>query len=175
MRCVAFSLRWSSSLQGTDSRLMGLSSCGAQAQSLCNTWNPSGTPRMEPVSPASAGGVPSTVPPGESPAPFLTVLLPFLERERLFSHCVSAPSSQCQTQCVPTDHTQEMGSLVSLLILLLCLLLSHHSPTVVTAILKGTLLNPDFRVSPACAPPPSFISQVGPTHSYSLRLIFSSC
>ena len=46
-----------------------LSSCGAQAQSLCGTWD---LPRkgIEPVSPALASGLPATVPPGEPPKLF---------------------------------------------------------------------------------------------------------
>ena len=43
----------------------GLSSCGAQTWLLCGMWNPPG-PGIKPVSPASAGSFPSTVPPGKS-------------------------------------------------------------------------------------------------------------
>ena len=46
-----------------------LSSCGAQAQPLHGMWDPPG-PGLEPVSPALAGGLPTTVPPGKSPDKF---------------------------------------------------------------------------------------------------------
>ena len=42
-----------------------LSSCGAQAQSLRGMWNPPG-PGLEPVSPALAGRLLPTAPPGKS-------------------------------------------------------------------------------------------------------------
>ena len=41
-----------------------LSSCGSRAQSLCGTRDPPG-PGHEPVSPALAGGLPTTAPPGK--------------------------------------------------------------------------------------------------------------
>ena len=41
-----------------------LSSRGALAQLLWGMWNPQG-PGLEPVSPAKAGGPPTTAPPGE--------------------------------------------------------------------------------------------------------------
>ena len=41
-----------------------LSSCGAQAQLLCGMWDPLG-PGIEPVSPALAGGLSTTAPPGK--------------------------------------------------------------------------------------------------------------
>ena len=43
-----------------------LSSCGAQAQWLCGMWDLP-RPGFEPVSPALAGGLLTTVPPGKSP------------------------------------------------------------------------------------------------------------
>ena len=43
----------------------GLSSCGAQAQLLCSMWDLPG-PRLEPVSPALAGGFLTTAPPVKS-------------------------------------------------------------------------------------------------------------
>ena len=43
-----------------------LSSCGARAQLLRGMWDPPG-PGLEPVSPALAGGLPTTAPPGKSP------------------------------------------------------------------------------------------------------------
>ena len=42
-----------------------LSSCGSQAELLCGMWNLPG-PVIQPVSPALAGGLPSTEPPGKS-------------------------------------------------------------------------------------------------------------
>ena len=44
---------------------VGSSGCDTQSQLLHGMWNLSGL-GMEPVSPASAGGFPSTVPPGKS-------------------------------------------------------------------------------------------------------------
>ena len=41
-----------------------LSSCGSRAQLLHGMWDPPG-PGHEPVSPASAGGLPTTAPPGK--------------------------------------------------------------------------------------------------------------
>ena len=41
-----------------------LSSCGARAQPLCGTWDPP-RPGPEPVSPALAGGLPTTAPSGK--------------------------------------------------------------------------------------------------------------
>ena len=41
-----------------------LSSCGAQAQLLRGMWDPP-RPELEPVPPALAGGLPTTVPPGK--------------------------------------------------------------------------------------------------------------
>ena len=41
-----------------------LSNCGSRAQSLRDMWDPP-RPGLEPVSPASAGRLPTTVPPGK--------------------------------------------------------------------------------------------------------------
>ena len=41
-----------------------LSNCGSRAQPLCGTWDPP-RPGLEPVSPALAGRLPTTVPPGK--------------------------------------------------------------------------------------------------------------
>ena len=41
-----------------------LSNCGSRAQLLHGTWDPPG-PGPEPTSPALAGGLPTTVPPGK--------------------------------------------------------------------------------------------------------------
>ena len=51
---------------GSQSPEHRLSSCGARAQLLCGTWDPPG-PGLEPVSPALAGGLPTTAPPGKPP------------------------------------------------------------------------------------------------------------
>ena len=45
-----------------------LSSCGSRAQSLCGMWDPP-RPGLEPVSPALAGGLPTTAPPGKPQSP----------------------------------------------------------------------------------------------------------
>ena len=47
-----------------------LSSCGARAQPLRGTWDPPG-PGFKPASPALAGGLPTTEPPGKPLFPFL--------------------------------------------------------------------------------------------------------
>ena len=47
-----------------------LSSCGTQDQLLRGMWDLPG-PGLQPVSPARAGGLPTTVPPGKSPANFV--------------------------------------------------------------------------------------------------------
>ena len=43
-----------------------LSNCGSRAQLLRGTWDPP-RPGLEPVSPASAGRLPTTAPPGKPP------------------------------------------------------------------------------------------------------------
>ena len=48
-----------------------LSSCGSRAQSLCGMWDPP-RPGLEPASPASAGRLPTTAPPGKPPFIFNT-------------------------------------------------------------------------------------------------------
>ena len=77
LQCTGFSLRWLLLLWSTGFRHAGfsscglwalehrLSSCGAQAQLLCGTWDLPG-PGLEPVSPALAGGFLTTAPPGKS-------------------------------------------------------------------------------------------------------------
>ena len=61
---AGFSLQWLLLLRSTGS-WHRLSSCGPWAYLLCRTWD---LPRagIEPVSPALAGGILSTVPPGKS-------------------------------------------------------------------------------------------------------------
>ena len=62
-----------------------LSSCGARAQLLHGMWDPP-RPGLEPMSPALAGGFPTTAPPGK---PIHTVLKPtFL----LFIYCEASSS-----------------------------------------------------------------------------------
>ena len=53
----------------------GLSSCGARAQLLRVMWDPPG-PGLEPMSPALAGGFPTTVSPGKSSHQILNELHP---------------------------------------------------------------------------------------------------
>ena len=50
-----------------------LSSCGSQAQLLLSMWDPP-RPGLEPMSPALAGRLSTTVPPGKPPFFFLTSL-----------------------------------------------------------------------------------------------------
>ena len=78
LQCTDFSLRWLLLLWNTGSRHAGfsncgsqalerrLSSCGARAWLLRGMWNLPG-PELEPVSPALAGGVLTTAPPGKAP------------------------------------------------------------------------------------------------------------
>ena len=77
LECAGFSLRWPLPLWSTGSRRASfsscgtraperrLSSCGTRAQLLCGMWDPP-RPGLEPVSPALAGGLPTTAPPGKS-------------------------------------------------------------------------------------------------------------
>ena len=51
-----------------------LSNCGSRAQSLRGTWDPP-RPGLEPVSPAPAGRLPTTVPPGKPYIHFLIEVL----------------------------------------------------------------------------------------------------
>ena len=53
-----------------------LSSCGSRAQSLHGMWDPP-RPGLEPVSPASAGGLSTTAPPGKPYDPFNVLLIWF--------------------------------------------------------------------------------------------------
>ena len=50
-----------------------LSNCGSQAQPLRGTWDPP-RPGPEPVSPASAGRLSTTAPPGKPSTPFLVTI-----------------------------------------------------------------------------------------------------
>ena len=54
-----------------------LSSCGSRAQPLRGMWDPPGTGH-EPVSPALAGGLPTTAPPGKPLLVFLIALFVLL-------------------------------------------------------------------------------------------------
>lgn len=106
------------------------------------------------------------------------VLITVPWEEKLFNHSVSLLLHDAQHSVRhtvgPQNTCKEMGSLVSVLILIQCVLLSHHSPAGITAILMGKLLNPNFSITYYSLYSPSFISHVGPVHPYSLRLIFSS-
>ena len=62
---TGFLFRWLPLLQSTGSRHAVFSSCGTQAQMLRGMWDLPG-PGLEPLSPALAGGFPTTVPPGKS-------------------------------------------------------------------------------------------------------------
>ena len=74
--CAGLSLRWLLLLRTTGPRRAGfsscgmralerrLSSCGAQAELLRSMWDLPG-PGLEPMSPALAGGFPTTAPPGK--------------------------------------------------------------------------------------------------------------
>ena len=76
LQCAGFSLRWLLLLRSTGSRRTGFSSCGSRALErrlsscgtwaslLCSMWDLP-RPGLEPVSPALAGGFPTTVPPGK--------------------------------------------------------------------------------------------------------------
>ena len=72
LRCVGCSLQWLLLLWSTGSRHVGFSSCGTQAQQLWCTGLVaprhvgSSHTRVEPVSPALAGGFLTTAPPGKS-------------------------------------------------------------------------------------------------------------
>ena len=73
LQCMGPPLRWPPLPWSTGSRHMGFSSCGTQAQPLRGMWDPPG-PGLEPVSPALAGGLPTTVPPGKSQHFYITIL-----------------------------------------------------------------------------------------------------
>ena len=51
-----------------------LSNCGSRAQLLHGMWDPPG-PGLEPASPALAGGLPTTAPPGKPLSLFLCMVL----------------------------------------------------------------------------------------------------
>ena len=75
-----------------------LSSCGARAQLLCGMWDPPG-PGPEPVSPALAGGLPTTAPPGKPYVSSYFLLIVYLFSETLFniSSCLFNYSFQSET------------------------------------------------------------------------------
>ena len=56
-----------------------LSSCGSRAQLFRGMWDPP-RPGLEPVSPALAGGFPTTVPPGKPPFFFFFILRHFIAK-----------------------------------------------------------------------------------------------
>ena len=65
-RCAGLSLSWPL-VAGHRLQTRRLSSCGSRAQSLRSTWDPP-RPGLEPVSPASAGRLSTTAPPGKPEA-----------------------------------------------------------------------------------------------------------
>ena len=65
LQWMGFSSWWLLLLLSKDSCCLGFRSCGAGAQLFCGIWNLPG-PGIETVSPALAGGLPSTVLPGKS-------------------------------------------------------------------------------------------------------------
>ena len=95
LRCAGFSLQWLLSLRSTGPRHMGfsscgsralerrLSSCGAWAQLLRSMWDLP-RPGIEPMSPALAGGFPTTAPPGKF---CITVLKDHLHLSLLLRLC----------------------------------------------------------------------------------------
>ena len=71
LRCMGFSLQWLLLLQSTATRHVGFNSCSTRAQQLwhtgqflCSMWDVPG-PGLEPASPALAGILPTTAPPGK--------------------------------------------------------------------------------------------------------------
>ena len=81
LQCAGFSLWWLLLLQSTGSRRKGFSSCGLRALgcqvSSCGTWAQLLSsmwdlpdPGIKPMSPALAGGLLTTAPPGKPPCPF---------------------------------------------------------------------------------------------------------
>ena len=67
---MGLSLRWPLPPQSTGSRRAGLSSCGAGAQPLRSMWDPP-RPGPKPASPAPAGRLSTTAPPGKPITGFL--------------------------------------------------------------------------------------------------------
>ena len=64
--CTGFSVQWLHPLPSMGYRHMGFSSCGTRAQLLRSMWDLP-EPGIEPVSPALAGGLLTTAPPGKFP------------------------------------------------------------------------------------------------------------
>ena len=87
-RCAGLSPSWPLLLRSTGSRCAGSVNCGSRAQLLRGMWDLP-RPGLEPVSPALAGRVSTTAPPGKAPG-FLLLLVISLA----FSFCVS---NQCYT------------------------------------------------------------------------------
>ena len=71
-----------------------LSSCGARAQPLRGMWDPP-RPGLEPVSPAPAGGFPTTAPPGK-PHSFIFDRITKMVRSGLITHILYLDSSRSQ-------------------------------------------------------------------------------
>ena len=74
-RCAGLSPRRPLSFWRTGSRRAGPSSWGAQAQPLHGTWDPP-RPGREPSSPALAGRLPATAPPGKPEIGIFPITLP---------------------------------------------------------------------------------------------------
>ena len=110
MQCTGFSL------QSTDSRLTGFSSCGTQAQKLWHTglvapgiWNLPG-PGIKPMSPALVGRFPITVPPWKSYS------LAFIPYWLSVSHGgVHSLGSCLQGSVVSRIHKAEFGKITGIL------------------------------------------------------------
>ena len=67
-----------------------LSNCGSRAQLLRGMWNPPG-PGPEPVSPALAGGLSTTAPPGKPCLLHLRIILDHLQVKLCERHLSSFP------------------------------------------------------------------------------------
>ena len=74
LRCAGFSLQQFLLLRSTGSRCTCFSSCGTRAQLLCGMWNLP-RPGLEPVSPALAGGLLTTEPPGKPCTYYLITIM----------------------------------------------------------------------------------------------------
>ena len=106
-----------------------LSSCGLRAQLLRGMWDLP-RPGLEPVSPALAGRISTTTPPGKSPATFFTLCLCLLPGKPFYHlHLLKSLASfriqlivyllqeTCQLHLVPYPHStmSHVGSWISLI------------------------------------------------------------
>ena len=85
-RCVGLSLLWPLLLRSTGSRRAGSVGVGSRAQLLRGMWDPPG-PGLEPMSPAFAGRLSSTAPPGKPQLSILHLVV-------YICQCYSLTSSQ---------------------------------------------------------------------------------